>query len=54
VLTASGQDDVAYGALRLVRPDASPPAPLRPVAPLDVPLDAYRDAWRADVAAVTA
>jgi len=54
VLTASGQDDVAYGALRLVRPVASPPAPLRPVAPLDVPLDAYRATWRADLAAVTA
>ena len=47
VFTSNAHDDVPYGALRLLRAGLPPQAPLTPVQPLDISLDAYREAWRA-------
>ncbi|RAK50824.1 FGGY-family carbohydrate kinase [Phenylobacterium deserti] len=49
VYTSNAHDDVPYGALRLLRPELPPQAPLVSVEPLAVSLDAYRDAWRAQL-----
>lgn len=46
VYTCSAQDDLAYGALRLVDPTLRPPSTLNRVQPLDLDLAAYRGQWR--------
>lgn len=53
VLTASGEADIAFGALRLIWPDLQPPGALTPVTPLDRDLKAYRDEWYDDMAIFT-
>jgi sugar (pentulose or hexulose) kinase len=50
VYVCDAEDDVAYGALRLVDPDRPPPSPLVPVRPLESSLDDYRARWRAGLA----
>jgi sugar (pentulose or hexulose) kinase len=50
IYVANVQNDVSYGALRLVDPALKPSGALTRVAPLDVPLEAYAARWRADVA----
>jgi sugar (pentulose or hexulose) kinase len=50
VYVCDAEDDVAYGALRLVDPGRAPPSPLVLVAPLEPSLDGYRARWRADLA----
>ncbi|MDB5419824.1 MAG: carbohydrate kinase, partial [Phenylobacterium sp.] len=50
VYVCDADDDVAYGALRLVQPDRPPPSPLIPVRPLAASLTAYRALWRAGLA----
>lgn len=47
VYISNAHDDVPYGALRLLKPDLSPPSPLTPVEPLDLDLTAYAGRWRA-------
>ncbi len=47
VFVSGSEDQGSYGALRLIRPDLTPPTPLRRVEPLRVPFAAYRTAWRA-------
>jgi sugar (pentulose or hexulose) kinase len=47
VYRASAHNDVGFGALRLIDPSLRPAGALRRIAPLDIELDAYRDAWRA-------
>lgn len=47
VYTAHADNDVSYGALRLVRPDLAPATHLSRVAPLDVDLAGYAGLWRA-------
>lgn len=48
IYVANAQNDVSYGALRLIDPELAPAGELVRVAPLDVPLDAVRREWRAD------
>lgn len=50
VFVSNAHDDVPFGALRLVHPALAPKSPLRPVAPLDLSLEAYREHWRAALA----
>jgi sugar (pentulose or hexulose) kinase len=50
IYVSNAHTDVSYGALRLLNPDLQPTAALVRVQPLEVPLAAYRDAWRRDVA----
>jgi len=49
VFVSNRPDQVSLGALRLIRPDLRPPGPLSRIEPLDVPLDAYRETWRAAI-----
>ncbi|MBU1378513.1 MAG: carbohydrate kinase [Alphaproteobacteria bacterium] len=49
VYVSNAQDDVPYGALRLLNPSLPPPSPLVAVAPLPFSLDDYRRGWRAAV-----
>lgn len=46
VYVSNAQDDVPYGALRLLRPDLAPASPLTPIAPLSVDLSGYVRRWR--------
>jgi len=46
VFTTPVDNDVSYGALRLLDLDLPAPAPLREVLPLDVDLRQYAQAWR--------
>lgn len=46
VFISNAQDDVPFGALRLVWPDLRPTSELKRVAPLPFSLDAYRAAWQ--------
>lgn len=48
------ENDVSYGALRLLNPALRPASALVRVQPLDVPLKAYREQWRRDVQAAEA
>jgi sugar (pentulose or hexulose) kinase len=50
VYVAPTASEVAFGARRLLDPQASPAWSLRKVAPLGQSLTAYRDAWRQEVA----
>lgn len=43
------ENDVSFGALRLVNPALRPASALARVTPLEVSLHAYRDQWRRDV-----
>jgi sugar (pentulose or hexulose) kinase len=45
------ENDVSYGALRLLNPDLKPTTALVRVQPLEVSLRAYRDQWRREVEA---
>lgn len=47
VYLSNAQQDVAYGALRLVDPTLEPSCELRPVRPLDIDLTTYAAEWRA-------
>lgn len=49
IYVSNAHNDVSYGALRLIEPGLQPAAQLKRVTPLEVPLDAYRAAWQADV-----
>lgn len=51
VHTTEDEVDVAFGALRLIWPDLTPPGTLTRVAPLDRDIHAYRDEWYDDMAA---
>ena len=46
VFVCNAQDDVPYGALRLLDSALAPAAPLRAVEPLDVDFSAYASEWR--------
>jgi len=46
VFVSRAQDDVPYGALRLLDPSLPPPSPLIRVAPLALDLTDYAQAWR--------
>lgn len=48
VYVAHVQNDVSYGALRLLDPALAPMSSLQRVLPLDVALDDYREEWRAE------
>jgi sugar (pentulose or hexulose) kinase len=48
VFVANVQNDVSYGALRLLDPSLPPPSTLQRVPPLDLSLDDYRGEWRAE------
>ncbi|WP_293353547.1 carbohydrate kinase [Phenylobacterium sp.] len=50
VHVSNAHDDVPYGALRLIDPTLPPKSPLQRVAPLPFSLDAYRQAWREQIA----
>lgn len=47
VYVSNAQQDVAYGALRLLDPQLDPPCELTPVKPLDIDFSAYAAQWRA-------
>ncbi len=49
VFVSNAQDDVPYGALRLLNPDLPPASPLTPIAPLDLDLTPYARTWRARI-----
>jgi len=49
IFISNAHNDVSYGALRLIEPALPSNAKLERVMPLEVPLDAYRALWRADV-----
>lgn len=49
IYVSNAHTDVSYGALRLLNPHLQPTSELVRVKPLEVPLTAYRDAWRRDV-----
>ena len=49
IYVSNAHNDVSYGALRLLNPALRPTSALLPVQPLEVPLAAYREAWRGDV-----
>lgn len=46
VYVAHVENDVSYGALRLLDPGLRPSSDLQRVLPLDVNLETYREAWR--------
>lgn len=46
VLTASGTDELAFGALRLVAPNLDAPTELSSVEPLDIDLRVFAENWR--------
>jgi sugar (pentulose or hexulose) kinase len=46
VYLSHAQDDVCYGALRLINRDLPPSSPLVRVAPLPLDLDGYRSMWK--------
>jgi hypothetical protein len=48
VFATDVQNDVSYGALRLIDPSLASSASLTPVAPLDVDLHALREEWRTE------
>jgi sugar (pentulose or hexulose) kinase len=48
VYVANVQNDVSYGALRLLEPTLAPASTLQRVVPLDVDLDGIRAEWRAE------
>ena len=48
VFVANVQNDVSYGALRLLEPTLKPPSSLQRVLPLDVQLDDCRAEWRTE------
>jgi len=48
VFTANVQNDVSYGALRLLDPTLPPSCSLQRVLPLDIDLDECRAEWRAE------
>jgi hypothetical protein len=45
IYTASAENDVSFGALRLLEPSLRPTVALKRVAPLDVDLTAYKAKW---------
>jgi len=45
IYTSDANNDVSFGALRLIRPDLRPSGYLRPVKPLDVDLSGYKRDW---------
>ncbi|QUD90616.1 FGGY-family carbohydrate kinase [Phenylobacterium montanum] len=47
LFVSNAQDDVPFGALRLVRPELKPKSALTRVRPLAGSLDAYKQRWRA-------
>lgn len=49
VFVSNAQDDVPYGALRLLNPDLPPASPLTPIAALDLDLTSYARIWRARI-----
>ncbi len=49
VYTSSAENDVSFGALRLVTPAVMPSAKLVPVAPLEMDLSSYKAAWHKEV-----
>lgn len=51
VYTASAENDVSFGALRLTDSNLTPEGKLAPVAPLDLDLAAYRARWLALIGA---
>jgi hypothetical protein len=48
VFVANVQNDVSYGALRLLNPSLPPPCTLMRVLPLESRLDEWRSEWRAE------
>lgn len=53
IYVSNAQNDVSFGALRLLNPQLQPPCALMRVQPLDIPILAYRDQWRHDTEATT-
>lgn len=49
IYASNAENDVSYGALRLLNPALKPAGVLNRAQPLDISLDAYRDQWRRDV-----
>lgn len=54
IYVSHAQNAVPFGALRLLRPELTPPDPLHPVQPLDGDFAAYAEEWRAMAAQETA
>ena len=52
VFVANVQNDVSYGALRLLEPALPPSSTLQRVSPLDVDLEECRAEWRAEANAM--
>lgn len=49
IYVSNAENDVSYGALRLLEPDLAPTSALARVEPLEVSLKDYRDSWARDV-----
>jgi sugar (pentulose or hexulose) kinase len=49
IYVSNAENDVSYGALRLLNPALAPTGALTPVALLEVPLAPYREQWRRDI-----
>lgn len=50
IYVSNAENDVSYGALRLLEPNLAPASALTRVDPLEVSLKDYRDSWARDVA----
>ena len=53
IYVAEAQNDVSFGALRLINPRLAPQGSLKRVSPLQESLDAYRESWVERVAETT-
>lgn len=51
IYTANAHNDVSFGALRLAQPELVPAGALVQIMPLEQDLSAYRERWRAELAA---
>lgn len=49
IYVSNAENDVSYGALRLLQPDLAPASALTRIEPLEVSLNDYRDGWTRDV-----
>ncbi|WP_068072383.1 FGGY-family carbohydrate kinase [Novosphingobium lentum] len=49
IYASNAHNDVSYGALRLLNPALRPAEPLQRIAPLEVDVTGYRDAWHREL-----
>jgi sugar (pentulose or hexulose) kinase len=50
IYVSNAENDVSYGALRLLEPDLAPTSALTRIEPLEISLNNHRDSWARDVA----